>query len=77
MVPCPALVLKCNQFMGGVDLMDALVALYRIHVRSKKILPQVFVSFLGCDICILLAALLQRLQRYVNTIKTCDDAAGV
>ena len=24
------------QFMGGVDLLDGLLSLYRIHIRSKK-----------------------------------------
>ncbi|KAL3217213.1 hypothetical protein MRX96_006114 [Rhipicephalus microplus] len=35
-IPRPAIVGIYNECMGGVDLMDMLVALYRIHVRSKK-----------------------------------------
>ena len=36
MVPCPSIVQEYNKNMEGMDLMDALVALYRIHARSKK-----------------------------------------
>ena len=35
-IPCPPTVKIYNQFMGGVDLMDAVIALHRIHTRSKK-----------------------------------------
>nr|XP_037286120.1 piggyBac transposable element-derived protein 1-like [Rhipicephalus microplus] len=35
-IPRPAIVGIYNDCMGGVDLLDMLVALYRIHVRSKK-----------------------------------------
>ncbi|RXM30405.1 PiggyBac transposable element-derived protein 1 [Acipenser ruthenus] len=35
-VQCPAVVKKYNQYMGGVDLLDSLIALYRIKIRSKK-----------------------------------------
>ena len=35
-VTCPTAVRCYNQHMGGVDLLDALLALYRIPVRSKK-----------------------------------------
>ena len=44
-VPCPAIVQEYNQFMGGVDLMDALIALYRIHYRSKKYCHKFFFHF--------------------------------
>ena len=44
-VPCPAIVQEYNQFMGGVDLMDALIALYRIHCRSKKYYHKLFFHF--------------------------------
>ena len=35
-VPCPDIVQKYNKSMGGVDLADSLIALYRISLRSKK-----------------------------------------
>ncbi len=35
-VPCPAVVKEYNKNMGGVDLLDSLLALYRIKIRSKK-----------------------------------------
>ena len=35
-IDCPSIVRTYNQFMGGVDLLDSLLVLYRIPVRSKK-----------------------------------------
>jgi hypothetical protein len=35
-VQCPSIVLMYNKFMGGVDLMDSLISLYRTSIRSKK-----------------------------------------
>ena len=32
----PSIVTTYIQFMGGVDLLDGLLSLYRIHIRSKK-----------------------------------------
>ena len=50
MVPYPAIVHEYNQFMGGVDLMDALVALYRIHTRSKKYYHKFLFHFLDVTV---------------------------
>lgn len=36
LVPCPKVVITYNKFMGGVDLLDGLVAYYRIANKSKK-----------------------------------------
>lgn len=35
-VTCPKAVITYNKFMGGVDLLDGLVAYYRIKIRSRK-----------------------------------------
>ena len=35
-IPCPDIVQKYNKAMGGVDLADCLISLYRINIRSKK-----------------------------------------
>lgn len=32
-VPCPNAVIQYNSFMGGVNLLDGLVAYYRIRIR--------------------------------------------
>ena len=44
-VPCPKLVTTYNSFMGGVDLLDSLIALYRIKLRSKKYYHRIFFHF--------------------------------
>ncbi|XP_050502828.1 piggyBac transposable element-derived protein 2-like [Diabrotica virgifera virgifera] len=36
LVECPNIVTFYNKCMGGVDLMDSLMALYRTKIRSKK-----------------------------------------
>ena len=35
-VPCPDLVRQYNSYMGGVDLLDSMVAAYRVTWRKKK-----------------------------------------
>lgn len=35
-IPCPKMVTAFNKGIRGFDLMDALIALYRIQIRSKK-----------------------------------------
>ena len=41
-IPCPQIVSTYNSFMGGVDLLGALKALYRIKLRSKKYYHRIF-----------------------------------
>ncbi|KAL3214886.1 hypothetical protein MRX96_006977 [Rhipicephalus microplus] len=45
-IPRPAIVGIYNECMGGVDLLNMLVALYRIHVRSKKWYRRLFFHLL-------------------------------
>ena len=45
-VPCPKVVHTYNRFMGGVDLLDALIGLYRISLRSKKYYHKIFFHFI-------------------------------
>ncbi|XP_028657085.1 piggyBac transposable element-derived protein 3-like [Erpetoichthys calabaricus] len=49
-IDCPAIVKTYNQFMGGVDLMDSLIALYRIHIRSKKYYHKLFFHFIDVTV---------------------------
>ena len=49
-VPCPSIVQEYKKNMGGVDLMDALVALYRIHALSKKFYREIFYHFLDVTV---------------------------
>ncbi|XP_046998937.1 piggyBac transposable element-derived protein 4-like [Schistocerca americana] len=45
-VSCPKPVVECNQFIGGVDLVDSVLALYRIQIRSKKWYHRIFFHIL-------------------------------
>ena len=49
-VPCPKAVKTYNQFMGGVDLFDSLIGLYRIKLRSKKYYHRIFFHFLDLSV---------------------------
>lgn len=46
-VNCPNIVKVYNKHMGGVDLMDAHIARYRIIMRSKKWYFKMLLSFFG------------------------------
>ncbi|XP_040073998.1 piggyBac transposable element-derived protein 2-like [Ixodes scapularis] len=46
-VECPSAVVTYNKYMGGVDLLDALIAYYRIQLRSKKVYLKLFFSLFG------------------------------
>ena len=57
-VECPSIITLYNQFMGGVDALDALIAYYRIHIRSKKYYHRFFFHFV--DMVVVNAWLLYR-----------------
>ena len=44
-VVCPSAVLEYNKSMGGVDKLDFLLSLYRIHIKSKKRILRVIFHF--------------------------------
>ncbi|KAK9977037.1 hypothetical protein ABG768_018858 [Culter alburnus] len=44
-VQCPSIITLYNKFMGGVDALDALIAYYRIRIRSKKYYHRFFFHF--------------------------------
>ncbi|KAM7283933.1 piggyBac transposable element-derived protein 2-like [Ixodes scapularis] len=57
-VECPSMVMEYNKFMGGVDLLDSLTALYRISLLSKKYYLRLFFHFV--DLATVTAWLLSR-----------------
>lgn len=57
-VDCPAIVKEYNSFMGGVDLSDMLVALYKTNFRTKRWYMAIFSQLI--DICVNNAWLLHR-----------------
>ena len=57
-VPCPHVVSVYNKHMGGVDLIDSLIGLYCIKIRSKKWYHRLFFHLL--DMTIVNAWLLYR-----------------
>lgn len=57
-VPRPAVVKIYNKNMGGVDLLDSLIALYRTKIRSKKWYHRLVFHFL--DLIVVTAWLLYR-----------------
>ncbi len=67
-VPCPAVVQEYNKNMGGVDLLDALIALNHNKNKVKRMVPLAGVPSCRLDHRYLLAPLQDRLQqqRYEN-----------
>lgn len=49
-VQCPRAVVTYNKFMGGVDLLDGLIAYYRIKIKSKKFYMKFIFHFLDMSI---------------------------
>lgn len=60
-VPCPNLVKQYNAHMGGVDLMDMLISLYRIPLKTRRWYLSIFAQMI--DICLNNAWLLYRRDR--------------
>lgn len=48
---CPPIVPIYNRRMGGVDLLDSLIAFYLTVIRSKKLVPQNILSHAGPSMC--------------------------
>lgn len=64
----PNVVAAYNQHMGGVDLLDMLISLYRIEVRSKKYYMKIIFHLI--DLCVVNAWLLYRRHcAQINTPK--------
>ena len=57
-IPCPNIVTTYNRHMGGVDLLDSLIGLYRCRIRSKKWYHKIF--FHLCDLVAVQAWLLYK-----------------
>ncbi len=70
-VPCPAVVKEYNRNMGGVDLLDSLIALYRTKIRSKKWYHRLVFHFV--DMMIVTAWLLYRRDCNDNGLKKVDQ----
>ncbi|KAJ8890862.1 hypothetical protein PR048_010371 [Dryococelus australis] len=73
-VPCPNIVKKYNVHMGGVDVADMLIALYRTHFKAKKLYLTIFGHLL--NLCVIHAWLLNRREaalmkeKYNDGLKT-------
>lgn len=50
-INCPDIVKVYNKHMGGVDLLDSLLGLYRIRTRSKKWYHRLFFHMIDVVIC--------------------------
>lgn len=57
-IPCPNIVRQYNTHMGGVDLMDMLISLYRIPLKTRRWYLSIFAQML--DLCLNNAWLLYR-----------------
>lgn len=57
-IQCPHAVHLYNQFMGGVDLADSLISLYRTSIRSKKWYHKIYFHLM--DLCVVNSWLLYK-----------------
>ncbi|TKS74162.1 Inactive N-acetylated-alpha-linked acidic dipeptidase-like protein 2 [Collichthys lucidus] len=71
-VPCPAVVREYNKNMGGVDLLDSLIALYRKKIRSKKWYHRLMFHY-RYDHRNCLATLQERLQQHWDEKRGTDQ----
>lgn len=67
----PHIVADYNRCMGGVDALDALIAYYRIHIRSKKYYHRFLFHFI--DMAIVNAWLLYRRDCRDHQVPTKDE----
>ncbi|KAG5882208.1 hypothetical protein JTB14_024720 [Gonioctena quinquepunctata] len=51
-VPCPKRVLIYNSYMGGIDLLDSMLGLYRIKIKSKKYYLRMFFHFIDITLLV-------------------------
>lgn len=72
-INCPQIIKKYNAHMGGVDLADMLVALYRTNFKTKRWYMAIFTQML--DICVNNAWLLQR--RHENNTQIATNKKGI
>lgn len=70
-VPCPQIVRHYNRHMGGVDLADMLIALYRTNMKTHRWYLNIFSQLL--DFCINNGWLLRRRHYRSKNIKRKDD----
>ena len=49
-IPCPLPILEYNKSMGGVDKLDFLISLYRIHIKSKKWTLRIIFHFVDLSV---------------------------
>lgn len=75
-VPCPAVVREYNKNMGGVDLLDSLIALYRKKIRSKKWYHRLMFHY-RYDHRNCLAILQERLQQHWDEKRGTDEAVYI
>ncbi|XP_050507404.1 piggyBac transposable element-derived protein 3-like isoform X1 [Diabrotica virgifera virgifera] len=57
-IKCPSIIILYNKFMGGVDLIDSLLALYRTKIRSRKYYLRIFFHLM--DMSVIIAWLMYR-----------------
>ena len=65
-IQCPNIVTVYNKHMGGVDLLDSLIGLYRIRIRSKKWYHRLFFHLL--DMTVINAWLLYKRQLKATSV---------
>ena len=65
-IQCPNIIQLYNKHMGGVDLADCLISLYRISIRSKKFYHRLIFHML--DMAIVNAWLIYRRQSQLHKI---------